>query len=291
MSPRLLLLTGLSITILGTGCQATEPTPVAEPSALPIQADKDLPAKLPPDDPATSTLPAVSAVPATSQSATSQPAETADPQDTLAAFFDAKLASLLADDPAAQIAPTSLPQDDQELVQYVIDALASFRLGLRNPTNLMATRVAPLAELSDRLNAQIPLSLPTVALCKSATQFGVFDPIEPATFPAGKATPVIIYCEVDHFLSRASTDASWDTKLSYEAVLYPDGDHAAPVISKKPTTIIDRCRVRRRDFFLADRLTLPATLPPGRYLLKVTVIDQFANRVAEKTIPVQIASN
>ena len=62
------------------------------------------------------------------------------------------------------------------------------------------------------------------------------------------------------------------------------------MITRKQASVIDLCRNRRRDFFLADRLTIPASLPAGRYVLKVTVVDDLANRVAESTIPVTIAA-
>ena len=38
-------------------------------------------------------------------------------------------------------------------------------------------------------------------------------------------------------------------------------------------------------------MTIPANLPVGKYVLKVTVIDQLANLVAEKTVPVFVAPN
>ena len=38
-------------------------------------------------------------------------------------------------------------------------------------------------------------------------------------------------------------------------------------------------------------MTIPANLPVGKYVLKVTVIDQLANLVAEKTVPVLVGPN
>jgi hypothetical protein len=140
------------------------------------------------------------------------------------------------------------------------------------------------------LNAKAPLSLPVVALCREVTQFGVYNPIDPPSFEAGRETPTIVYCEVDHFRSEPTGDRQWRTKLTYEASLYSGSDQAVSVITRKPASVIDLCRNRRRDFFLADRLTIPASLPAGRYVLKVTVVDDLANRVAESTIPVTIAA-
>jgi hypothetical protein len=152
----------------------------------------------------------------------------------------------------------------------------------------MATRVSPLLALSDRIRSQAPLTLPTLALCTRVTQFGVYDAVEPASFPAGKDTATIVYCEVDNFTSHQEPDGKFQTKLRYEAVLYSDNEHSTAVLGKKPAGITDACRNRRRDFFLADRLTIPATLPVGKYLLKVTVVDELANHVAERTVPISI---
>jgi hypothetical protein len=183
------------------------------------------------------------------------------------------------------------------LLTTVADSLSTFRLSLRNGDGLMATRVAPLLALSDRIRAQTPLTLPTVALCRSVQQFGVYDAIDPAQFPAGKDATVIVYCEVENFVSQPASTGAMETKLNYQAVLYSEGgagsagDPSAAVLSRKPAGVIDRCRNRRRDFFLADRLTLPATLAPGKYTLKVTVVDELANHVAERAVPILLTSN
>jgi hypothetical protein len=210
----------------------------------------------------------------------------------LAADFDAALLGMLKDEPAAPNA--SLPADERQLIASVIDSLAHFRHGLRDAGNTtMAARVAPLVDLSDRVHAQSPLTVPTLAICKSVTQFGAYDEYENASFPAGKETATIVYCEIENFSSRQADPGRWETKLSYEAALYDaqSADRSTPVWSKKPTEVIDECRNRRRDFFLADRFTIPPNLPVGRYILKVTVIDTLANHVAEKSVPITMTSN
>ena len=210
---------------------------------------------------------------------------------TVADQFDAQLAALSRNELPPDDAVVGIAEDDRKLLRSVIDSLASFRLALRSGNALRQTKVAPLLDLSEKIRSEIPLSLPTLALCRSVQQFGVYDPIDPPRFTAGKETPVVVYCEVDHFRSRAAEDGGWETKLTYEAVLYSDAENAVAVISKKATPIVDRCRNRRRDFFLADRMTIPANLPVGKYVLKVTVIDQLANLVAEKTVPVLVGPN
>jgi hypothetical protein len=45
-------------------------------------------------------------------------------------------------------------------------------------------------------------------------------------------------------------------------------------------------RNRRHDFFVVKKTKFPPNITIGRYLLKVTIVDQQASRVAEATIPV-----
>ena len=288
--PRLLVLTvcaGLTM-----GCQSTPPEARAAdkvPSAPPAAAAVEPTAAI--AEPAEDAAPSASLAKAQATTAPSaEPVTVALPKSTLEAF-DAQLVALVRNEPPTSTSVGDIPEDDKELLRSVIDSLTSFRLTLKQPNALRLTKVTPLLDLSERIRAEIPLTLPTLSLCRSVTQFGVYDPYEPARFSAGKEAPLVIYCEVDHFRSAPASDGRWETKLTYEAVLYSDAENAVAVINKKPTEIVDRCRNRRRDFFLADRMTLPANLPVGKYVLKVTVVDQLANLVAEKTVPVVIAPN
>ena len=271
-----------SLCVMGCGSGGSARPPLASSreggrEATPASFNSSSPNPIP------STQPAIALTPTTS--ATSD----------LAADFDAALLASLKGEPVAPPAPNaSLPTDERQLIAAVIDSLSRFRQALRDGGNTtMAARVAPLLELSDRIHAQSPLNVPTLAICKSVTQFGAYDAFEPASFPAGKETATIVYCEIENFSSRQADPGRWETKLSYEAALYDaqSADRSTPVWSKKPTEVIDECRNRRRDFFLADRFTVPANLPVGRYVLKVTVIDQLANHVAEKSVPITLSSN
>jgi hypothetical protein len=118
-------------------------------------------------------------------------------------------------------------------------------------------------------------------------------------FIAGKEHQAIIYCEVENFASTPSTPTSdkkqtehetksWETKLSQEAVLYTES--GMPVWVDKAGTVVDHSRNRRRDFFIVKKIKLPPALTIGRYLLKVTVEDQQAKRVAEQTMQIEIVA-
>lgn len=187
---------------------------------------------------------------------------------------------------------SALQNEDREMLCALLDGLSNFRTGLRADNNMLLSRkIRPLLELDDRLRTQAELAIPTLALCTEVKGFGTYTPIEPARFVAGASHRVIVYCEVDNFASQLDPQKRWETRLSQEVVLYTEQgglevwrDKAAG----KP--IVDYSRKRRRDFFIVKMIRLPVNLTIGRYLLKVSVNDLQASRVAENTVPVQIVA-
>jgi hypothetical protein len=213
------------------------------------------------------------------------------PRDTWA-HLDFQLLHFLRDEQVPQLdSLTALPLEDRELIAAVMDGLTNFRNGLRSDNNMLLSRkVKPLIELADRLRSQAELSIPTLALCTKVEGFGVYEPIDPVRFLAGREHQAIIYCEIENFASApvGADNKVWETKLTQEAVLYTES--GMQVWIDKAGNISDRSRNRRHDFFIVKKITLPATLTIGRYLLKVTVQDQQAKRVAEQTMPVEIVA-
>jgi len=216
--------------------------------------------------------------PSSSASATSPPPRPASPKSK-----PSSASSVLK-----SIAP--LPEEDRELLTTLLDGLSNFRTGLRADANsLQSKKVAPLLELADRLRSQGELTISTAALCKSVQRFGVYEPMEPPRFVAGrKDNAAILYCEVANFSSQLNDKKLWETKLKQEAVLFSES--GLQVWSDKTDTVLDQSRNRLHDFFIADKIVLPSSLPVGRYLMKMTVTDLHANRVAEATVPIQIVA-
>jgi hypothetical protein len=207
------------------------------------------------------------------------------------AHLDFQLLHFLRDEQVPQLdALTSLPLEDRELIAAVMDGLTNFRNGLRADNNMLLSRkVKPLLDLAARLSSQAELSIPTLALCTKVDAFGVYEPIEPVRFIAAKEHQAIVYCEVENFSSLPLANKTmWETKLTQEAVLYTES--GMPVWVDKAGAILDHSRNRRHDFFIVKKIKLPPTLTIGRYLLKVTVQDQQAKRVAEQTMGVEIVA-
>jgi hypothetical protein len=212
------------------------------------------------------------------------------PRDS-AGHLDFQLMQFLQDRPAPDLAAlASLPTEDREVLTILMDGMTNFRSLLRNDSNMLLSRkVRPLLEMSDRLRSQVELTLPTVALCKAVRGFGLYDPIEADQIPAGRETKAIVYCEVANFASQLDEKQLWRTKLSQEVVLYTE-DQGIPVWRKAPEPVVDLCRNRRHDFYAYSFIKFPQQLAIGRYMLKVTVTDQQANRVSEATLPVSVVA-
>lgn len=211
-----------------------------------------------------------------------------DQPKNLAAQLELQLARLLRNEPVPAMADLSaLSGEDRELIAAVSDALANFRNIVRNDANpLGAEKARPFIEMADRIRARTDLSVSSVSLCTSVKAFGNYDPIEPVQFIAGNPSWSVFYCEIDGFLSQLNEKQLWESKLSLQLRLY--NESGIQLWNAAPETVSDTSRKRRRDFFIAKRIQLPSKLAPGPYMLKATVRDLQANRVAESTLQVSI---
>lgn len=211
------------------------------------------------------------------------------PRD-VSAQLEYQLLQLLLDEQVPQLAAlAALPTEDRELITVVLDGISLFRSTLRSDNNmLLSKKIRPLLDMADRLRSQADLVIPTVVLCRSVRGFGDYDAIEPARFIGGNEAQAILYCEIANFSANLNDRQQWETRLKQELVLYTE--FGVPVWSDTTATIKDTARARRHDFFVNKRITFPRNLTMGRYLLKVSIIDLGANRVAEATVPIVIAA-
>jgi hypothetical protein len=154
---------------------------------------------------------------------------------------------------------------------------------------LISKKIAPLVDLSDRLRGQAELSVPTFTFVSEAPGFGRYQVIDPARFIAGKPHTVGVYYEVENFSSQLNEARLYETKLTESIVLYTESS-GLPVWTDRKSVLDDKAHRRRHDFFNAKNITFPPTLTIGRYLLKVTIEDQQAHRIAENTVPVEIVA-
>ena len=205
--------------------------------------------------------------------------------------LDLQLYGMLNDDPAPELAEvTLLTNDDREIVSALVDGISNFRSAIRqDSTMLQAKKIQPLLDMADRLRSQADLTVSTVVLCRRVMGYGNYEPITPTRFPAGKENRVIVYCEVANFLAKQNSQQMWEAKMSEQVTLYTDAGMMAWTGGTNQLT--DECRNRRHDFFCYNLIQLPPNLTVGRYMLKVSIEDQNAGRVAETTVPLSIAAN
>lgn len=210
-----------------------------------------------------------------------------DPAD-VPAHLDYQLLRFLRDEQVPHLnAIATLPQEDRELLTALLDGLSNFRNGLQaNPNMLLSKKVKPLIDLANRLRNQAELSIPTIALCSRVQAFGIYDPMSNIVL-AGVEAKLILYCEVANFASRPNERGFWETKLSQEVVLYTETGNRE-MWRDKSDIPADLARNRRHDFYVVRRIALPATLVPGRYVLKVSVVDEQVKRVAENSVEIVV---
>ena len=184
-----------------------------------------------------------------------------------------------------------LPTDDREMISALMDGLTNFRSALRSDNNMLLSRkVRPLMDMSDRLSSQAELSIPKFVLCSRAPGFGDYMEMS-SRFAGTQEHNTGIYCEIQNFSSQQTSSNLWESKLRMNLVLYTDqGLEAWTPDAKGGTLVHDLSHSRRHDFFVARALTLPSSLPIGRYILKVTFTDLQANRVAENSIPIEVVA-
>ena len=185
-------------------------------------------------------------------------------------------------DEKALASAEGLDAENQQILQAQIRALISARSGSGRDAATRATELlAPIEDLRTQLRARADLQVPKVILCTHIEGFGVYTPIEPAQFTAGRKNPVIVYIEVDNFKSEKTPSGLHRTLLSLRpSLLNKSGEE---LWSDSQDNIEDLSRQQRHDFFLALNETLPASLSPGEYTLKIEVEDVLAGKINSST--------
>jgi hypothetical protein len=147
-----------------------------------------------------------------------------------------------------------------------------------------------LREAITALEANLPLTVGTLALCRKVQGFGQYEPLAEPSCRAGQT--VVVYCELDGLRYEPEADgARLRSRLESTVELRAaEGDRV--VWSQALGTAEDVCRRRRRDYYVNYRLTLPdaAALPPGAYRLRVHQRDAMGGNEATAEIPLTIAA-
>lgn len=273
--------------------QPTEPAATTAPAAtVPASQPAEMASTQPTTKPATK--PAISAAPRpvpTTQSlgAKLRQQAQASPRD-LRSVFDEQLYQLLEGNAVPQKqAMAALSAEDRRIAEALLSGLAAAREQIKQGENQMqGAKVQPLLDMADQIRTLAPLRVPTVAICTRVDGYGIYEPIEPARVRSHRDTAVVLYSEVAGFTSRQGDRRIWETRLTQEVCLY--NEQGMVVWRDRSNTIVDNSRNCRRDFFIARVIRIPGTLPEGKYILKVSVMDTLGSKVAEGSLPIQVAA-
>jgi len=202
--------------------------------------------------------------------------------DSFRAQYDMRMARLLAGDYEGAREPLELVTEEQQnLARGLIEAQIAVREAhLGNWPDGAARATEQLTPLLVRLSEASDLAIPKLVLCQRVAAFGNYTPIEPAEFVTGQPVAFATYCELRNLVSRVGADGTYTSRLAMTtAVITRAGD---TILELQDADIVDQCRNRRSDFFIAREVRLPATLAPGEYVVKVTVTDKLGEKVAEQ---------
>jgi len=133
-----------------------------------------------------------------------------------------------------------------------------------------------------------PLVIPRVELCSRVESHGKYVALPSRAFTAGKSTPLLLYTELLGF-TTGEVAGRWRTEVASRAQLLSKEDGSV-AWSRDWLPLRDESDRPRGEFFLSERIDLPATLAPGRYVLKSTVRDEATGRIAERSVPIEIVA-
>lgn len=144
------------------------------------------------------------------------------------------------------------------------------------------------------------LQIPKAAFCTRVQGFGRYDALRSETFLVNKPIRTLVYTELDGFTTRSARAGdpgmsaidppTHAVELSQSLTLYHDPSGLV-AWQRPPQTVIEPCKAKRRDFFLVQRLDLPATLSIGKYNLKVRVTDVTSGAEAEAILPINVVAD
>jgi hypothetical protein len=128
----------------------------------------------------------------------------------------------------------------------------------------------------ETLEAFAPLQIRALAVCRKVNGFGQYEPADGPPARARVGGSLLVYCELSGLTYEAADDG-FRSRLASKVEVVPAGGGEA-VWSQTLGTADDHCRRRRRDYYVNYRLSLPGSIPPGSYTLRLTQTDLLAGR-------------
>jgi len=197
------------------------------------------------------------------------------------------LLALQRDQDALMVSP-KLPQEARAILTSFFRVAAAVRRAARDPLAEGSETLDAVEQLRGTVADRADPDVSAVALCRKVVTFGVYEEMSGTDFVAGRTIQTIVYSEIRGFKSEPTDDGRYRTRLATRLeILSAEG---RSMWQQEEPEIVDLCRRRRSDFFIAQRVTLPPTLPAGDYVLKVWVEDKLSGRADEATHAFVISS-
>lgn len=203
------------------------------------------------------------------------------------------IAAMALVDPGLALPPGAdrdLSDGDVETLERLHEFFSELGTALRSAESVDDSVARAAAELRKALAHEPELTLPAAALCWRVQGFGAFDAFDVNRFLAHAEQQVILYLEIEGFVSDQNDRKQWVTEVSQQLEIYSVNDRM-PVWSEPWQKAVDATAKIRRDFFTIQRITLPAALSVGSYALKIRVRDERSGAEAEKSVPFEMVAD
>lgn len=151
---------------------------------------------------------------------------------------------------------------------------ASIPLGPDRATQTVSQFTTAVLRLQEKAN----LELRNATFCQKISSFGSYERFPRDEFSPGQ--PVLLYAEVVNFHSEPTADGQYRTILKSSLDVRKPGPQGELIEQFQFPATEDICRNHRRDYFHSYEFTIPAKLPLGPHVLKLTVEDQLSRKVA-----------
>ena len=182
-------------------------------------------------------------------------------------------------------AMTAIPgveASQQEYWQQMIWAMSNSFDTVQFPesTERAAQIVPPLSSALRQVREQAALSIKNMTFCRKISYFGNYERFPRNDFTAGHE--VLLYTEIENFLSVATTDGEFRTSL--KSMIEITDSKGRVVWTKGFPSTEDFCRNPRRDYFHNYQFYIPEDLSTGTYTLKLTIVDELSKKRASNSL-------
>ncbi len=256
---------------------APEPEAAAEPSPAPADSALEIKATVAPPAEETQTPPPV---PEAAEAAVERPRS--DPAVAPVSAEEPREATSddVPEDATARPtppAPTTAEPEPTPVAPSLPDALGTTEQA--EPEDAASTAARP-----DEEGGPAPLTIEAAKLCRKIQGFGSYEPLKSSTLRPGRSA--LVYCELGGLEYRADGDGFTASVATRVELIRPADDQKVWEVADGA---VDHSPTKRRDVYVGTLVTLPETIAPGEYTLRLYQADSTSGRTASTEIPVTIA--